>query len=258
MFEVIFEQASTLIRLIEAIRELTEQASFDVSPTGISLQAMDQSRVSLVLMQLNATAFSHYRCDRAIQIGVSLKKLLQLLKCALHDDKVTLKAEDTGDALILIFESPSNEQKVSSYELKLIDIESEQLGVGQPEGQAVVKMSASEFKQVCHNLMSIGDTMAIDASKENITFSVTGEDSSGTITIQNSPGADDTVGTSVEVDKPLQMSFALKFLNLFCKATPLSETVQLSMSPDAPLCVEYLIGDLGHLRYYLAPKIEDE
>ena len=34
--------------------------------------------------------------------------------------------------------------------------------------------------------------------------------------------------------------------------------VSLSMSPDVPLVVEYNIGDLGCMRYYLAPKIDDE
>ena len=36
------------------------------------------------------------------------------------------------------------------------------------------------------------------------------------------------------------------------------DQVSLSMSPDVPLVVEYKIGDIGHVRYYLAPKIEDE
>lgn len=30
------------------------------------------------------------------------------------------------------------------------------------------------------------------------------------------------------------------------------------MSPEVPLVVEYKIEDIGHVRYYLAPKIEDE
>lgn len=34
--------------------------------------------------------------------------------------------------------------------------------------------------------------------------------------------------------------------------------VQLSMSADVPLVVEYRIPDIGHIRYYLAPKIEEE
>jgi len=30
------------------------------------------------------------------------------------------------------------------------------------------------------------------------------------------------------------------------------------MSPEVPLVVEFKIGELGYIRYYLAPKIEDE
>lgn len=42
------------------------------------------------------------------------------------------------------------------------------------------------------------------------------------------------------------------------QATPLSGTVSLKMSPDVPLVVEYAIEDIGHIRFYLAPKIEDQ
>ena len=34
--------------------------------------------------------------------------------------------------------------------------------------------------------------------------------------------------------------------------------VKLSMSEDVPLVVEYSIGESGYIRYYLAPKIEDD
>lgn len=56
--------------------------------------------------------------------------------------------------------------------------------------------------------------------------------------------------------------FALRYLTMFCGATPLSDWVVLKMSPDVPLVVEYKIevegGDMGFLRYYLAPKINEE
>ena len=38
----------------------------------------------------------------------------------------------------------------------------------------------------------------------------------------------------------------------------MSSTVTLSMSKEVPLVVEYKVGDMGHIRYYLAPKIEEE
>lgn len=62
----------------------------------------------------------------------------------------------------------------------------------------------------------------------------------------------------IEMQEPVSLTFACRYLNSFTKATPLSSQVQLSMSADVPLVVEYGIGEIGHIRYYLAPKIEDE
>lgn len=49
-----------------------------------------------------------------------------------------------------------------------------------------------------------------------------------------------------------------RYLNSFSKATALSGFVTLAMTKDLPVMVEYQIADMGHLRFYLAPKIEDE
>lgn len=63
---------------------------------------------------------------------------------------------------------------------------------------------------------------------------------------------------AIELENPVTLTFALKYLNNFAKATPLSPTVRLCMSNNHPLCVEYTMKDTGHIRYYLAPKIEEE
>jgi len=47
-------------------------------------------------------------------------------------------------------------------------------------------------------------------------------------------------------------------LNLFNKAAPLSPNVNLYLSGESPLVVEYKMEGLGALKFYLAPKINDE
>ena len=61
----------------------------------------------------------------------------------------------------------------------------------------------------------------------------------------------------IEMQKAVSLTFALRYLNYFTKATPLSDTVTLSMSVDAPLVVEYRM-EIGYIRYYLAPKIDED
>ncbi len=57
--------------------------------------------------------------------------------------------------------------------------------------------------------------------------------------------------------EPTEMTFALRYLNSFTKATPLSGVVELHMTKDVPLTVVYTVENLGSMKFYLAPKIEE-
>ena len=56
----------------------------------------------------------------------------------------------------------------------------------------------------------------------------------------------------------VNQQFAIRYLNMFNKAAPLSTFTRLCLQADQPLVVEYKIDSLGVLKYYLAPKISDE
>jgi len=62
----------------------------------------------------------------------------------------------------------------------------------------------------------------------------------------------------IEMKEPVSLSFALRYMNSFTKATPLSDTVTISLSSELPVVVEYKVAEMGYIRYYLAPKIEEE
>lgn len=52
----------------------------------------------------------------------------KILKCAGNDDSVTVKADDDGDCATFVFESKDGD-RLSEFELKLMDIDSEHLGI---------------------------------------------------------------------------------------------------------------------------------
>jgi len=262
MFEARLEQGAILKKILEAIKDLVTEANFDCSSAGVSLQAMDSSHVSLVALFLKADGFSHYRCDRNISLGINMASMAKILKCAGNDDIITLKAEDTADSVSFMFESPK-QTRVSHFSLKLMDIDSEHLGIPNTTYQCVVQMSSGEFKRICGETSTIGDTVKINASKEGIKFQVSGDLGTGNIVCKSNPSVDEgEEAVSIKVEDEVGLTFALRYLNFFAKATPLSSAVSLKMSPDVPLVVEYKIGDeetkLGHIRFYLAPKIEEE
>jgi proliferating cell nuclear antigen len=105
MLEARLQQAKLLKSLLEAVRELVSECNFECNDSGIALQAMDNSHVALVAMLLRSDGFDPYRCDRNLPLGINLANLGKILKCARNDDILTIKADDDGDVLSMVFES---------------------------------------------------------------------------------------------------------------------------------------------------------
>ncbi|PIN23955.1 DNA polymerase delta processivity factor (proliferating cell nuclear antigen) [Handroanthus impetiginosus] len=258
MLELRLVQGSLLKKVLEAIKDLVNDANFDCSATGFSLQAMDSSHVALVALLLRSEGFEHYRCDRNISMGMNLNNMAKMLKCAGNDDIITLKADDGSDTITFMFESPTQD-KISDFEMKLMDIDSEHLGIPEAEYHAIVRMPSSEFARICKDLSSIGDTVVISVTKEGVKFSTRGDIGTANIVCRQNTTVDKPEdATVIEMNEPVSLTFALRYLNSFTKATPLSETVTISLSSELPVVVEYKIAEMGYIRFYLAPKIEED
>ncbi|KAJ1657727.1 hypothetical protein IWQ61_002915 [Dispira simplex] len=259
MLEARLSQGSLLKKIVEAIKDLVQDANFDCNDNGISLQAMDSAHVALCSLLLRSDGFEPYRCDRNLSLGINLNSLSKMLKCSGNDDVITLKAEDEGDKLTMLCES-TGQDRLSEYELKLMDIDSEHLGIPDQEFDCTVKMSSSEFARIVRDLASINESVTISATKEGVRFQAAGEMGKGSILLKPNGSVDSNAGqgTSIRLSEPVMVSLSLKYLNNFTKAAPLSETVTLNITNDVPVLIEFAVGEIGYIRYFLAPKINEE
>ena len=175
-----------------------------------------------------------------------------------------------------MFEAP-NQEKVSDYEMKLMNLDQEHLGIPETDYACVIKMPSGEFARVVspffwrhpghhsnlssqvRDLGQFGESVVISCTKEGVKFSAAGDIGVGNIKLAQTANVDkEEEAVSIEMQEPVNLTFASRYLQMFTKASCLAGQVSLSMSPDVPLVVEYNIADMGHIRYYLAPKIEDE
>ncbi|XP_029670160.1 proliferating cell nuclear antigen [Formica exsecta] len=258
MFEARLVQSAILKKVLDAVKDLLTEATFECSDSGIQLQAMDNAHVSLVSLNLRSDGFDKYRCDRNLSMGMSINCMSKILRCAGVEDTVTLRAWDNPESIVFIFESP-NKDKLAEYEMKLINMDQEHLGIPETSYSCVVKMPSAEFTRICRDLSQFGESITFACTKEGIKFSASGDYGSANIKLAQTADADkEEEAVIVNMQEPVKLTFSCRYLNSFVKAGPLCNQVQLSMSDDVPLVCEYKIGDIGHIRYYLAPKIDDE
>jgi len=118
---------------------------------------MDNSHVALVSMLMSAATFQPFRCDRNIALGINLSSLTKVLRAAQNNDILTLKAEDAPDSVNLTFESAESD-RISEYDIKLMDIDQEHLGIPETQYAATISMPSAEFQRICRDLSQLSES----------------------------------------------------------------------------------------------------
>lgn len=99
--------------------------------------------------------------------------------------------------------------------------------------------------------------VSIDAGKDGVKFSATGDIGNGAVTLRSHTNAEKPdLNVDIELTEPVNLTFSLKYLVNFCKAAGLSKSVKLCLSAEVPLLVEYNLAGSSYLRFYLAPKVK--
>ena len=99
--------------------------------------------------------------------------------------------------------------------------------------------------------------VAIEATKDGVKFSCSGDIGNGAVTLRSHTNVDKPdLNVEIALSEPVALTFSLKYLVNFCKASGLSGTVKLCLSSEVPLLVEYGLASNSYLRFYLAPKVK--
>lgn len=254
-FRAILNDGDIFKRVVESVKELCQQCNFECTAEGIECQSMDSSHVSLVSLCLHANGFTEYECGEELTLGLDLTNLSKILKCSNSKDALTIHAND-NENVKFTFENESQNTS-SDFQLKLMTVDEEHLAIPETEYKCVVSMPSSEFSKICRDLITIGESVTISATKAGVQFKTKGDIGTAEM-LRRQNDTNDENSIKIELEEPIDQQFALRYLNSFAKSSVLSNTVTLSMSQHVPLQVEFKMDDLGYVRYFLAPKIDDD
>jgi len=258
MFIAQFKDGSMFKKIVESIKDIVNDVNLETSPNGISLQAMDSSHVALVQLRLERDAFEDdYRSDKSMVLGINMANLAKIMKLAQNDDVIILKTDENSGKLTIILKN-TNMGRHATFDLNLFNIDSESLGIPDTEYSAKVRMPSSEFTKMCKDVYLISETLTIEATKEKVIFYVEGDVGKGNIELEHIEKENSVDSTILQVSDPVKLSFALRYINMFNKASTISQCVSFMMSAESPLVVEYSQQGQCSLKFYLAPKISEE
>jgi len=140
-----------------------------------------------------------------------------------------------------------------------VKVDGEALGVPDVQYEVVTKVPSADFKAAVSELKDVGDNMSITTSPEGLKLAVTGDMGTGFVLMKPKDGGDTGETLTITGDKAVTLSFGMRYMNLFTRATALTKTCTIHMSEGEPIMLHYPLNDENHgfLRFLLAPKLDD-
>ncbi len=241
MFKAVISDTKSWRNSIEAIAALIDEGTLDISEKGFTLRAMDPSQIALVDFELPKSAFEKYKLDKDSPIGIDFSELSKITKRCRPEDKIELSLDSR---FTMIFKGETTRR----FDISIIDSTSSPPKEPNIDFTAEVKIGANILREALKDAEQISNHMAMTVDKD---FSITAEGDTGSADIKIP--SDSILGTDVK--EKTRAVFSLDQLNNLLKASDQNSIVQLKLRTDAPLRLEYAIGD-GRVVYYLAPRIE--
>jgi len=82
-------------------------------------------------------------------------------------------------------------KKVSEFNLSLITIDSEHLGIPDTNYSSIITLSSNEFTRICKELFALSETVIIETTANHVKFIVSSEVIGGSIKLENNESTDD-------------------------------------------------------------------
>ncbi len=251
MFKAKMADAKFLKDMMGAISILVDEATFDLSPEGIKLRAMDPSRVAMVDFEWPKTVFDEYACGESMKMCVNISEMLKLLRRTGKEESVELSLDEkTGKLKIAIMGKYAR-----TFIMPTLEAMEEEVPTPKVTFNVKAKTTTEGLREAIEDANIVSDHVRIEADKEKIVMNAAGDIMGATIEFKS--GGD--VLLEMEAKEASKATFSLSYLSEIVKAAvPTSEIVVIEFSTDMPIKLDFQQEKEGKLKYFLAPRIEVE
>ena len=254
-------KADIFTGLFQHIKAFTEQVNIMFEKDRMYIQTMDGAHVSIIEMDLPSSWFDTYdhKSANTITLGINSTGLYKVLNAREKTQTIHIEYKDKADVLHVHFTSENRAEFDKHFELPLIDLESDLMGIPQIEHQAEFTISSPHFSSIINQLQMFGDTLDIECNENRIMLNSHSHDH-GKMFVEIK--IDDLSTFIIDEGGSLNVSFSLQYLHNICLYNKLAREIELKISETFPIQIIYDLGGVdGHpakIKFYLAPKIKDD
>lgn len=242
-------QASALKTCFEVLKDVLHDVNLFFTAEGISITALDNAKVALINMKLEADNFEEYSCPEPVTAGINISNLFKLFKIITTSDVLGMDIVDKDVMNITIENSAKNSK--TKFDYKLLWINEDVLSIPDIPRQSTTILPSVDFQRICRDMGNLSDDVKVTRENNMIKFSCEGDFANQKTDIDTEQ--DDFQGT-------IGNTYPLKYINLFTKATSMCSAMKIHLSEPTdriPIIFVYNIANLGEIEFFLAARSDN-
>ena len=250
--------------ILQNLKGISNSLLLNCDEKGIYAQGMDGSHVCLFELKIGDDWFDEYECDEACSMGINCEMLYKILSCLKEGQHISMKHDNTTSKLTIDLLGNSYDK---SFELTLIEIDSDMVELPSRESTADIKFVSKDFAELINQLSIFGEKLKFTCN-DNIILNSANEFGKVDITVKE----EDIIEYMMEDGAEVESYFGIKFIHMITKFANVNKEVGIHISNDYPIKMVYALDDwkdqnedddesdqpLNHyIAFYLAPMEED-
>ena len=247
---IVMPNALQVKNLFKTIDVLVDEATFKLTPQGLTLRAMDPSRVALIDLVIPREACEEYLCPEEMKFSFSIERFCdKTLKNITKNDAIRL---DIQTGIVDKINTRLTSKHTRQFSMPLLEVSEEEI----PTPQINFMYSARLVLENVNTLFKdLEDHIRIVGTQDGLTFEQKGDIETFTTTLQK---GDDTV-LNIEAKEEAKATYSVSYLKEILKAlSSLTDIIEVSYSTDMPMRISVEIQHLGTINFYMAPRIETD
>ena len=233
--------------LADALSGLVDEASFEISPEGISLRAMDPSRVAMVSLTWVSSSFEEYNCGSSRTVTIRVDDLRKVMKRADKKDTVTV---ELGEGTMTFKLKDGYERE---FVIPLLESGEALRPLPKLSFNVQAKIMQKALKKLLEDVEAVSDHVTLKASQDTLEFY--GKSELGQVKARLTTADPDLL--ELVVKEASEATYSLEYLSDFVKSIKPAEVTTLEFSSRMPIKLAFPLDERGSImEFYLAPRVE--
>ena len=252
------QKAECFAFLFQHMKLFTEHINIMFNKDKFYIQAMDNSHVSILEINIPKDWFDTFEIESPVTIGVNANILHRVLNSREKTQIFQMVYNnENNDKLNIHFTSENKDEFDKHFEISLIEIDRDIMDIPEIDYQAEFTIGSANFANIINQLKTFGDSLEINCSEEKILLTSSSLDQ-GKMSCEIK--MDDLTSYAIEEGESIKSGFSLNYLHNICLYNKLSKEVDIKISADYPVKIVYSIigSETAKMTFFLAPKMGDD